>query len=82
MRIRESAQLKTVLGLYDQDSEHKVEPPTEPHTFENVVKKLLEQRNQNLEARVDRAATGVPAKANGGEKVKGVFENKEIAPDG
>ena len=63
VRIRESAQVKTLLELYDMEIHQKISMPNHPK-FKTMVKRYLNQklRLRNFDARHGRIETGAVVK--------------------
>ena len=80
LRIRESAQLKTVLELYDMEIHQKISMPNY-QALKTMVKMRIDQklRLQNFDARHGRIETGAVVKSrrgvSGSERGQGVCYN-------
>ena len=85
LRIRESAQLKTVLDLYDMDIHQKISMPNN-QTLKTMVERRKHQklRLRNFDARQGRIETGAVIKNRKGlsgvpvERKRPVFEGRPV----
>ena len=78
MRIWETAQLETVLALYDPDVEHMDEPPRN-RRLTIMVKKFLEQFFSSQECRREGEGTESRQKPKNEEKAKESLDPAQMA---